>query len=84
MIFCIGFGEFNKKFFYILAAILCKLIAQLIIGLDYSILEPINPAPPINNIFCIVLLFLFLPSLGYIIHKPNSLLLFSKNSASLP
>lgn len=40
--FCIGFGEFNKKYLYILIAIFFKLISQLTLGLQYSILEPIE------------------------------------------
>lgn len=41
--FCIGLGEFNKKYIYILISILCKLIGQIIIGLTYSILKSLSP-----------------------------------------
>ena len=42
MAFCIGCGEFNKKYFFILLAILSKLISQLSLGLNYSIYEGIK------------------------------------------
>ena len=42
MAFCIGCGEFNKKYFFILFAILSKLISQLSLGLNYSIYEGIK------------------------------------------
>lgn len=38
---CIGFGNFNKKYLYLIYASMCKLIGQLIIGLQYSVLKPI-------------------------------------------
>ena len=38
---CIGFGNFNKKYLYLIYASICKLIGQLIIGLQYSVLKPI-------------------------------------------
>ena len=40
---CIGFGELNKKFIYILFAILFKLLSNLIIGLGYSVLTSFKP-----------------------------------------
>ena len=42
MAFCIGCGEFNKKYFFILFAVLSKLISQLALGLNYSIYEGIK------------------------------------------
>jgi len=42
MAFCIGCGEFNKKYFFILFAVLCKLISQLALRLNYSIYDEIN------------------------------------------
>lgn len=41
MSFFIGFGDFNRKYIYILGAICFKLISQLILGLGYSVLNPI-------------------------------------------
>ena len=41
MSFFIGFGKFNKKYFYILFAVLSKLISQIVLGLGYSVLKPI-------------------------------------------
>lgn len=40
---CIGFGELNKKFIYILFAILFKFLSNLIIGLRYSVLTSFKP-----------------------------------------
>ena len=40
---CIGFGELNKKFIYILFAILFKFLSNLIIGLGYSELTSFKP-----------------------------------------
>ena len=42
MTFCIGCGEFNKKYFFILFAVLSKLVSQLGIGLNYSVYDGIN------------------------------------------
>ena len=42
MAFCIGCGEFNKKYFFMLFAVLSKLISQLALGLNYSIYEGIK------------------------------------------
>ena len=52
MVCCIGFGEFNKKYLYILFAVLSKLIAQLILPLKYSVLTAIflfNDTSPDSN-----------------------------------
>ena len=40
---CIGFGELNKKFIYILFAILFNFLPNLIIGLSYSVLTSFKP-----------------------------------------
>ena len=42
MSFCIGCGKFNRKYFFILFAILSKLISQLALGLKYSVLSEIK------------------------------------------
>jgi hypothetical protein len=42
MVFCIGCGKFNRKYFFILLAVLSKLISQLGIGLKYSVFDGIN------------------------------------------
>jgi len=42
MTFCIGCGKFNKKYFFIIFAILSKLISQLALGLNYSVYEGIK------------------------------------------
>lgn len=43
MVCCIGFGEFNKKYIYILIAVIFKFISQLTIGLGYSCLNGFSP-----------------------------------------
>ena len=35
----IGFGDFNRKYFFILMAIICKFSGQIILGLSYSVLK---------------------------------------------
>ena len=42
MSFCIGCGKFNRKYLFILFAILSKLISQLALGLKYSVLSEIK------------------------------------------
>ena len=42
MAFCIGCGKFNRNYFFILFAILCKLISQLALGLKYSVFKEIQ------------------------------------------
>ena len=40
---CIGFGEFNRKYIYIILAVICKFTGELILGLSYSILKKLDP-----------------------------------------
>ena len=40
---CIGFGDFNKKYIYILLSVLFKFISQITIGLGYSCLNATSP-----------------------------------------
>ena len=42
MALCIGCGKFNKKYFFILYAILSKLISQMALGLKYSVFHEIR------------------------------------------
>ena len=42
MAFCIGLGEFNPNYFYLLLAVLSKLISQLALGLKYSVFQEIK------------------------------------------
>ena len=74
MAFCIGCGKFNKKYFFILFAILSKLISQLALGLKYSVFKEIKifdlnlaPITYITSSFLFSLIFgiIFL----YINHK---------------
>ena len=43
MALSIGFGQCNKKYIFILLAVISKLISQIIMGLNYSVLNPIKP-----------------------------------------
>ena len=43
MALCIGFGQCNKKYIFILLAVVSKIISQIIMGLSYSALNPIKP-----------------------------------------
>ena len=71
MVFCIGCGKFNRKYFFILFAILSKLISQMALGLRYSVfhkleifvinLEPITNFTSsflFSSIFGIIFLFI--------------------------
>ena len=81
---CIGFGEFNRKYIYIILAVFCKFTGQLILGLSYSILKSLHPLSKelsSSSISYFTSNFLCSLILGYIGYKnskkyqPNKLIL---------
>ena len=81
---CIGFGDFNRKYIYIILAVFCKFTGQLILGLSYSILKSLHPLSKelsSSSISYFTSNFLCSLILGYIGYKnskkyqPNKLIL---------
>ena len=86
----IGFGDFNRKYFYIFMAIFCKFAGQLILGLNYSILKGLPSLSKelssssityfTSNFFCSLIIGILGYKISQIIQGDKETLLDSINS----